>query len=140
MWCSHCRAAWHGRRRRPHKPHEPHPPHDRLAISAHGCADHRSASARARRTTKTGSLMTESGMLRGTFWRHLRLLGALACAAGITSALAQTVEVAGVKFEPTVQLDGATLLLNGAGVRTRAIFKVYAAGLYVPQKSTDAAT
>jgi len=69
----------------------------------------------------------------------LRLLGALACAAGITSALAQTVEVAGVKFEPTVQLDGATLLLNGAGVRTRAIFKVYAAGLYVPQKSTAAA-
>jgi len=29
--------------------------------------------------------------------------------------------------------------LNGTGVRTRAIFKVYAAGLYVPQKSDNAA-
>ena len=28
--------------------------------------------------------------------------------------------------------------LNGAGLRTRAIFKVYVAGLYVPQKSADA--
>jgi hypothetical protein len=54
------------------------------------------------------------------------------------SAQAQPVEVAGVKFEPTVQVGGQTLQLNGAGVRTRAIFKVYVAGLYVPQKSTDA--
>ncbi len=84
--------------------------------------------------------MTRSDILRGTFRRHLRLLGALLWTAGITTAAAQTVEIAGVKFEPTVQLDGATLQFNGAGLRTRAIFKVYAAGLYVPQKSTDAAT
>ena len=32
-----------------------------------------------------------------------------------------------------------TLQLNGAGVRTRAIFDVYVAALYVPQKSSDAA-
>jgi len=70
----------------------------------------------------------------------LQPLSALICAAGMTSALAQAVAVAGVKFEPSVQLDGATLQLNGAGLRTRAIFKVYAAGLYVPQKSTDAGT
>ena len=54
------------------------------------------------------------------------------------AAVGQTVDVEGVKFEPTVQVGGQSLQLNGAGVRTRAVFKVYAAGLYVPQKSTDA--
>ena len=55
-----------------------------------------------------------------------------------TAAVAQTVDVEGVKFEPTAQVGGQSLQLNGTGVRTRAVFKVYAAGLYVPQKSTDA--
>ncbi len=67
--------------------------------------------------------------------------GVLAIALGIgigRAALAQPVEVAGVKFEPTAQVGAQTLQLNGAGVRTRALFKVYVAGLYVPQKSTDA--
>jgi Chalcone isomerase-like len=54
-------------------------------------------------------------------------------------AAAQTVEREGVKFEPTAQLGGTALQLNGTGVRTRAIFKVYAAGLYVPQKNVAAA-
>lgn len=52
---------------------------------------------------------------------------------------AQTVEIEGVKFEPTVQVGGTALQLNGAGIRTRAVFKVYAAGLYVPQKANSAA-
>lgn len=51
---------------------------------------------------------------------------------------ARAMEIEGVKFEPTVQVGGATLQLNGAGIRTRAIFKVYVAGLYVPAKSTSA--
>lgn len=55
------------------------------------------------------------------------------------AAPAQPLIVEGVKFEPTVSLGGQTLQLNGAGLRTRAFFKVYAAGLYVPQKSNDAA-
>ena len=45
---------------------------------------------------------------------------ALALAAtllGSVAAQAQTVEVAGVKFPPSVQLAGSTLQLNGAGVR-----------------------
>jgi hypothetical protein len=52
---------------------------------------------------------------------------------------AQPLEVEGVKLDATAQVGSATLLLNGAGVRTRAIFKVYVAGLYAPQKTTDAA-
>jgi Chalcone isomerase-like len=55
-------------------------------------------------------------------------------------AQAQPVEFEGQKFEPTVQVGGQTLTLNGVGLRKRAIFKVYLNGLYVPQKSTDAAT
>jgi hypothetical protein len=71
-------------------------------------------------------------------WMRLgaAMLVALFASAG---AQAQVVEREGVKFEPTVQLGGAALQLNGVGVRTRAIFKVYVAGLYLPQKSGDAA-
>jgi hypothetical protein len=58
----------------------------------------------------------------------------------VATALVQAVEVEGVKFDPTVQVGGQPLQLNGAGVRTRLMFKVYAAGLYVPQKSNSAAT
>jgi hypothetical protein len=67
-----------------------------------------------------------------------RMAFAVLLLAGLGLAHAQTVEVEGVKFEPSVQVGGAPLLLNGAGVRTRLVFKVYAAGLYVPAKSTDA--
>jgi len=52
---------------------------------------------------------------------------------------AQPAELEGVKLDPVVQVGSASLQLNGAGVRTRAIFKVYVAALYVPQKSGDAA-
>jgi len=77
-------------------------------------------------------------MNRNLFIRTM-LYAALAALAGASSvAAAQTVELEGVKFEPTVQVAGTALQLNGAGVRTRAIFKVYAAGLYVPQKANSA--
>ena len=59
--------------------------------------------------------------------------------AGVVTVGAQPLEVEGQKFEPTVQVGGQTLNLNGVGLRKRAIFKVYVAGLYVPQKSTNAA-
>lgn len=56
--------------------------------------------------------------------------------AGLTwpRALAQAVELAGVRFEPAVSVAGSRLLLNGAGIRYKAIFKVYAAGLYLGSK------
>ena len=50
-------------------------------------------------------------------------------------ALAQTT-IAGVKFEAEASVAGQRLQLNGAGVRFRAIFKVYAAALYTPAKIT----
>jgi len=65
------------------------------------------------------------------------LLAALAWGAAVR---AQGVEIEGQKFEPTVQAGGQTLTLNGVGLRKRAIFKVYVAGLYVPAKTNSAAT
>lgn len=46
------------------------------------------------------------------------------------------VEVAGVKFDDGVTVAGKELKLNGAGLRTKLIFKVYAAALYLPEKKT----
>jgi hypothetical protein len=47
---------------------------------------------------------------------------------------ASALEVAGVKFEDRTQLGAAELRLNGAGLRSRLFFKVYAVGLYLPEK------
>jgi hypothetical protein len=54
-------------------------------------------------------------------------------------ALAKEKEVAGVKFPETISVEGKELKLNGAGLRTKAIFKVYAAGLYLENTSKDSA-
>ena len=48
-------------------------------------------------------------------------------------------EVGGVKLDDKVSVGGQQLVLNGAGIRTKAIFKVYVAGLYLPQKARDLA-
>ena len=51
---------------------------------------------------------------------------------------ANALEVKGVKVDETAQVGGSTLVLNGAGVRTKLLFKVYVAGLYLTQKQVDA--
>ncbi|GAB3501370.1 chalcone isomerase family protein [Curvibacter fontanus] len=48
---------------------------------------------------------------------------------------ASALEVGGVNFAPQIEVNGSKLELNGAGVRYKAIFKVYAAGLYVGRKA-----
>jgi hypothetical protein len=69
----------------------------------------------------------------------MRRLAAMVVALAAMGAGAQPAEVEGVKLDPTAQVGGAALQLNGAGVRTRAVFKVYVAGLYVPAKANNAA-
>lgn len=44
-------------------------------------------------------------------------------------------ELAGAKFPASTTLGKTNLQLNGAGVRYKAIFKVYAAGLYLGTKA-----
>lgn len=48
-------------------------------------------------------------------------------------------EVAGVKFEDRTRAGSAELVLNGAGLRKRAFFQVYAMGLYLTEKKSAAA-
>ena len=51
---------------------------------------------------------------------------------------ANALEIKGVKVDEKVQVGGNTLVLNGAGIRTKMVFKVYVAALYLTQKQTDA--
>ena len=48
-------------------------------------------------------------------------------------------DIEGVKIDDKTRVSNADVTLNGAGLRTRLFFKVYAMGLYVPQKSSNAA-
>lgn len=50
------------------------------------------------------------------------------------SVLAAQVDVAGVKLEDSADVAGTKLQLNGAGIRYKAIFKVYVGALYVGKK------
>lgn len=47
--------------------------------------------------------------------------------------------VAGVKLDDTANVNGQTLVLNGAGVRKKLFIKVYAGALYLSAKQSDAA-
>jgi hypothetical protein len=60
------------------------------------------------------------------------LAGILMACALVQGAAAA--EVSGVKFSETTTVAGKELVLNGAGMRTKFIIKVYAAGLYLPEK------
>lgn len=53
------------------------------------------------------------------------------------SLSASALEVAGVNYPPQVEVNGSPLQLNGAGVRYKAVFKVYAAGLYTSRKANS---
>ena len=67
-------------------------------------------------TFKQKSLLTLMGMLMSV------------------GAFAAQIDVAGVKVDDIANVGGANLQLNGAGVRYKAIFKVYVAALYVGKK------
>lgn len=74
---------------------------------------------------------------------QLKLLRALALAGAVLAiapASAATIDVAGVPLEERINLAGSPLMLNGAGVRYKAVFQVYTAGLYLTAKAatTDA--
>jgi hypothetical protein len=59
-------------------------------------------------------------------------------AGGLAAAVpAPAAEVGEVRLDDQVAVGGQQLVLNGAGIRTRVIFKVYVASLYLPQKASD---
>jgi hypothetical protein len=69
------------------------------------------------------------------------IAAALLAAASLTggNAGAQAVEVANVKYEPSADLAGQKLVLNGAGIRYKFVVKVYTAGLYLTHKANTTA-
>jgi hypothetical protein len=72
-------------------------------------------------------------------------IGLKSLAAGAVIALAvvlpagAAVDISGYKFEDTAKVAGKDLKLNGAGMRTKFVIKVYAAGLYLPEKKSTVA-
>ncbi len=68
---------------------------------------------------------------------RLTLLAGTAAALAAPAALA--LDVAGQSIPGKLKLGNADLVLNGAGIRTRAFFKVYVGALYLPEKKTAAA-
>jgi len=62
----------------------------------------------------------------------------VAAAALLSIPALAAADVYGIKFDDTARVANQDLKLNGAGVRTKVIFKVYAAGLYLQEKKTKA--
>jgi hypothetical protein len=62
----------------------------------------------------------------------------LALAATVASVPAFAIEAGGIRFEDKVSVGGMELVANGAGVRTRFVFDVYAMTLYLPAKAATA--
>lgn len=52
---------------------------------------------------------------------------------------ASAAELAGVQVEEKIRVGARDLVLNGAGIRVRAIFNVYVGALYLAEKKTVAA-
>ena len=59
----------------------------------------------------------------------------IALCLAVTSSAPLAAEVGGVKLADKAAVGGQELVLNGAGIRTRAIFKVYVGSLYLPAKA-----
>jgi len=71
---------------------------------------------------------------------HFTLATLLLGSVAITRARAAT--LAGVELPDTVTVDGATLVLNGMGLRQATVLRVkaYVGGLYLEQRTSDANT
>ncbi len=60
---------------------------------------------------------------------------AIALSMALASSAPFAAEVGGVQVADQATVGGQDLVLNGAGLRTRAIFKVYVGSLYLPAKA-----
>ena len=64
---------------------------------------------------------------------------ALASLMVLCAPVARALDVVGVQISETAKVGNADLKLNGAGLRTRFVIKVYVGALYLPEKKTSAA-
>lgn len=58
--------------------------------------------------------------------------------AGVVGGACAATEVGGVRVADETTVANQKLVLNGAGIRTRLVFKVYVAALYLAQKQDNA--
>jgi Chalcone isomerase-like len=58
---------------------------------------------------------------------------------GMAMSLAHAVEISGVKVDEATKVGGKDLVLSGAGLRTKTIFKIYVLGIYLNKKETTTA-
>jgi len=57
----------------------------------------------------------------------------------VSMSAAAGADVGGIRLNERAQLGGSELVLNGAGLRKRAFFNVYVAGLYLTERRTSGA-
>jgi hypothetical protein len=69
---------------------------------------------------------------------HTVVRSCILCALVAFSPARAALEVAGTKFEPSAEVSGQQVVLNGAGLRTFVVVNVYAAGLYVQHRDATA--
>jgi hypothetical protein len=62
---------------------------------------------------------------------------ALVAFVSISTVALNAASLAGVTLPDSQQVAGKSLVLNGIGLRTKIMVKVYVAGLYLEQKSSD---
>lgn len=71
--------------------------------------------------------------------KFIRCLSIIALAFFSVNPPAMAIDVAGLKLADSTKVANHELQLNGAGVRFKAVFKVYVAGLYLGEKKATAA-
>lgn len=77
--------------------------------------------------------------LRGSLRLQKNLRNAALLAGLLTlSGGAAAIEAGGVRFADRITLAGSELIANGAGVRSRFVFDVYAMALYLPTRAATA--
>lgn len=79
----------------------------------------------------------QSPLSASTVGASLLLPGLLGSAATAHAQLDGHTPVEHVPYPNSVEVAGQTLVLNGAGVRHRAIFKMYALALYMVRRTSD---
>lgn len=67
---------------------------------------------------------------------RIKRLLALSCLCIGFCQNASAMDIAGMKVEEVARVSSKELKLNGAGIRVKAIFKVYVAALYLTEKKT----
>src|SRR6476659_10901698 len=68
----------------------------------------------------------------------MKALSVIVVCLALLASAAGAAEVSGVRLDDKTQVEGRDVVLNGAGLRKRFVFKVYVMGLYLVQKTTDA--